>query len=320
MPLTPVTARSGPGVDAGQQPPPLVLVVDDDNDIRYLITQVLQRHGCRVHQAVDADAALAFCESDPVDLAVVDIELPGMDGLELLRAMHDRFSDKHIPVVLVTARALASDVATGLGLGASDYLRKPFETTELLARIDAALKIKRLQDQLRRQNTELDRLTRSDSLTGVYNRRHLDDQLDSHWRDGRRHGHPLAVLMIDVDHFKQVNDRHGHPYGDHVLQVVARRLQHGLRAGDVLGRWGGEEFLVIAPRTGRSGAVRLAERLRAAVAATPANRDGITITVSIGVTATAQTEPAALIDAADTALYRAKTTGRNRVETEPPHS
>lgn len=303
-------------VSVGDEARPLVLVVDDDPNIRFLIVHVLERKGCRVLQAPDAATALALCDPNELDLALIDIELPGMNGHDLLGAINDRLVDQYVPVVLVTARALASDVATGLGLGASDYLRKPFEVSELLARVDAALKIKRLQDQLRQKNHALSLLSTTDALTGAFNRRHLDDEIAVICRAAQRHGDPVAVLMIDIDHFKNVNDRHGHPAGDEVLKAVVRRLQAKLRTEDTLGRWGGEEFLVLLPRTGHQGALVLAERLRVAVADQPIPigvGDPLPLTVSIGVASDHGPKAEVLIADADRALYEAKAAGRNRV-------
>jgi two-component system, cell cycle response regulator len=295
---------------------PLVLVVDDDTDIRILIAHVLERRGCRVLHAAEAATALELCDSHDLDLVLVDVGLPGMDGLDLLRAIKERLVDPDVPVVLVTARRLASDVATGLGLGATDYLRKPFEIPELLARVEAALKNKQRQDRLRQQNQELDRLTRTDVLTGAFNRRHLDDAIAAACRTAERYEDHIGILMIDIDHFKQVNDRYGHQCGDQVLEAVAERLQGELRAGDTLVRWGGDEFLVLLPRTNDVGAVAVAERLRARVGdeAFPVAGGAIlTLTVSVGVASAMSPEPSELVAGADRALYVAKASGRNRV-------
>jgi two-component system, cell cycle response regulator len=311
----PIAARPK-GNERREEAQPLVLVVDDDPDTRFLIGHVLERRGFRVLQAADALAALALCDPNELDVALIDIGLPGMDGLDLLRAINDHLVDQHVPVLLVTGRALASDVATGLGLGASDYLRKPFETSELVARVEAALKTKRLQDQLRQQNRELERLTRTDTLTGAFNRFHLDHVIASACQSARRHGEPLAVLMIDVDHFKQVNDQQGHQTGDRVLQTVAERLQRCLRADDIVGRWGGDEFLVVVWRTDHPGAVALGERLRAAIGDQPvAVGDGVAlaVTISVGVASDRAPNPAELIARADRALFEAKAAGRGRV-------
>jgi two-component system, cell cycle response regulator len=290
--------------------------VDDDPNIRFLIVRILERNGCRVLQAADAPTALGLCDPNDLDLALVDVELPGMDGHALLRAINERLVDQYVPVVLVTARALASDVATGLGLGASDYLRKPFEVSELLARVDAALKIKRLQDRLRQQNHQLASLSRTDTLTGAFNRRHLNEKISDIFAAAHRHGDQVAVLMIDVDHFKLINDRHGHRAGDEVLKTVVRRLQAKLRGQDTFGRWGGEEFLVLMPRAEPRGAATLAERLRATVADEPFpvdDGDPLRVTVSIGIACDRGSDPDELISAADRAMYEAKEAGRNRV-------
>jgi len=300
--------------DAAQGDGPRVLVVDDDESIRFLIVWILVRHGCRVIEAPDAETALAVCDPNDLDLALIDVEMPGMDGLALMREINSRVVDNLVPVVLVTARALATDVATGLGLGAHDYLRKPFETAELLARVDAALKIKRLQDELRRQNRELAHLSRIDSLTGIFNRRYLDSRLTDLCGDAT-FDNQASVLMVDIDHFKQVNDKHGHQVGDQVIRSVAERIRSELREGDAVGRWGGEEFLVLLPHTDPAEAAMLAERLRTAVADRPVNvGDGevLHVTVSIGVASSAGTDPHALIGLADKALYDAKAAGRNR--------
>ncbi len=297
---------------------PLVLVVDDDPAIRYLISLILKKKGCRVLQAADAASALAMCDPNDLDCALVDVGLPGpgMDGLGLLRAINDRLGERYMPVVLVTGRSLATDVATGLRLGATDYLRKPFETSELWARVESALKIKRLQDQLRERNLELARLSRTDPVTGIFNRRQLDEDLEGLCQAARRDWGVVAALVIDVDHFKSVNDRHGHQNGDHVLRAVAQRIQGAVRTADIVGRWGGDEFVVLLPRTDYPDAVVVAERLRAAVADQPiflADAAAISLTVSIGVAAQTSPDPDELLGLADHCLYQAKSAGRGRV-------
>ena len=175
------------------------------------------------------------------------------------------------------------------------------------------MRIKRLQDELHIRNDELDRLSRVDGLTGLYNRRHIDEQLGKEILTAERHGQPLAVLMLDIDHFKRVNDVDGHPAGDQVLRQFADRLTEATRAGDTVGRWGGEEFIVIAPHTDLDGALGLGERIRAAVADDEmvAGDHTIAVTVSIG----CGIGPAGgrLVERADAALYRSKSEGRNRV-------
>jgi len=310
-------AAEAVGPDTPGQKRPVVLVVDDDEHIRMLMRIQLGLRGYDVVEAADGVAALEACAKGGIELALLDIEMPGLDGYEVLTRIKADERLREVPVVLVTARTLAGDVVRGLGLGAHDYLRKPFESSELLARADAALKIKRLQDELRQRNADLDRASRVDSLTGIHNRHHLNDQLDILFHASGRHGTPLGVVMVDVDHFKAVNDTLGHAAGDEVLRVIASRLRHMTRREDVLGRWGGEEFLILAPTTDQPGAQALAERMRAAVADAPvelADGSTVAVTVSIGWAVGTGGDPDDLVECADAALYRAKAAGRNRVE------
>lgn len=296
---------------------PVVLVVDDDEHIRMLMKIQLGLRGYDVVEAADGMSALEACAKGGIELALLDIEMPGLDGYEVLTRIKADERLREVPVVLVTARTLAGDVVRGLGLGAHDYLRKPFESSELLARADAALKIKRLQDELRRRNDELDRVSRHDPLTEVHNRRHLNEQLDILSHASARHGTPFGVAMVDVDLFKAVNDNLGHAAGDQVLRVIAARLRQMTRLDDVLGRWGGEEFLVLAPSTDGVGTRTLALRMRVAVAAAPVGMgDGSTVAVTVSVGWASGTGPDSedLVARADAALYRAKAAGRNRVE------
>ncbi len=203
----------------------------------------------------------------------------------------------------------------GLRLGAHDYLRKPFEANELMARVSAALRTKWLQDELRARNAELDRVSRIDMLTNIYNRRHLDEHLRAVISAARRHDRTVGVLIVDIDHFKNVNDEHGHLAGDAVLREVAARLQQAMRTEDALGRWGGEEFLAVLTDTPPEGVRVMAERLRQVVAAAPFTLDDgsqIRVTVSVGHT-NGREDAEVLVHRADDALYVAKAEGRNRV-------
>jgi diguanylate cyclase (GGDEF)-like protein len=200
-------------------------------------------------------------------------------------------------------------------MGAHDYLRKPFEELELIARVSAAARMKLVQDELRQRNLELVEASRTDSLTGLLNRRYLEEQLPLLSSSAARHGQPLAALMIDIDHFKPVNDTHGHAGGDAVLRAVAQRLRVRLRMEDMLGRWGGEEFLVLAAQTDLEGAAALAEslRLRVATSAVQLGTVAVPITVSVGCASVEDRDYESLIRRADEALYAAKSAGRNCV-------
>jgi two-component system, cell cycle response regulator len=292
-----------------------VLVADDSLLIRAVVRAELEGEGYRVVEAVDGTAAIEHCREQPPDVVLLDIEMPGLDGYQVLAVLKDNENLKDIPVVFLTGRTATHDLVAGLRGGAHDYLRKPFESEELLARVGSAAHVKLLQDQLRERNEELDRVSRTDPLTGLYNRRHLDQELARTQSEARRRGEPMSVLMLDIDHFKRVNDTHGHPAGDLVLQAFARRLQDTLRAGDIAGRWGGEEFLLILPRTDLDGAREVGERLRGAVDASPVIADEcpVRVTVSGGCASGLINDDTDLVALADSCLYLAKSEGRNRI-------
>ncbi|TFB96142.1 diguanylate cyclase [Cryobacterium sp. HLT2-28] len=296
-----------------------VLITDDSLVIRAVVRSHLEAAGYHVVEAVDGRAAIEHCCQTPPDVILLDIEMPGLDGYEVLEVLKADPLLTDLPVVFLTTLTDMDNVLRGLRGGAHDYLKKPFEPAELVARVAAAAHVKKLQDQLRLRNAELDLLSRTDALTGLNNRRHLELVLGHYHADSIRHQDPLSVLLLDIDHFKRVNDGYGHPAGDMVLAEFARRLKSELREGDVVGRWGGEEFLVVFPRTGRDGALVVAERIRQAIAATPIDADGvpISVTVSAGCALGPLGTAAELVGRADALLYSAKGAGRNRIESEP---
>jgi diguanylate cyclase (GGDEF)-like protein len=305
-------------------PSATILLAEDSLVIRAVVRSQLEDEGYQVVEAADGEGALAQCAAIRPDAVLLDIEMPGLDGHEVLARLKADPALADIPVVFLTGRTGTVDMVEGLRAGAHDYLRKPFEQSELLARVGGAVRVKRLQDQLRERNAELQALSRTDPLTGTYNRRHMDAELARLTSSARRHGQTHAVIMFDIDYFKQVNDAEGHPGGDVVLQEFARRVKATVRTEDVVGRWGGEEFLVILPLTDLEGAIRLAERVRAVVADLPiavGDHDRI-ITVSAGCAAASGRDVRNLVHRADAALYAAKAAGRNRVvgATDPESS
>ncbi|TMK53906.1 MAG: diguanylate cyclase [Actinobacteria bacterium] len=315
-----VTGPGSNGIDRAGEPPgsslPRVLVVDDDPGMRSVIRRTLEKAGFASVEAADGREAVATFRAGNLagnlDVVLLDVGLPDLDGYEVLRSFRLEAPDSYIPVIMVTGRGSPQDVAEGLALGAQDYLAKPFHPEELLARVNSALRVKSLHDALVEKAAELEKLGRIDGLTGIHNRRHMDEVLDSRAAAVRRHGEPAGALLVDIDHFKAVNDTRGHSVGDDVLRFVATILSDGIRSEDDLGRWGGEEFLVLLPATGATGVATLAARLRAAVAASEPH-PGLSVTVSIGGAVTFDGDAQALIDAADRALYAAKNGGRDRV-------
>ena len=243
--------------------------------------------------------------------------MPGLDGFAFLERFKAWPRDADVPFIVLTGQDAVDKKVRALEAGASDYLTKPFEPAELIARAKVHLKLKALQDELKEANERLSVLAVTDPLTGLFNRRHFVDLLGRELDRARRHDASLALLVLDVDHFKAINDTHGHQAGDRVLEAIARKLEASLRRHDVIARYGGEEFVVLLPETGRTEAAAAGEKLRDAIAGAPFRETaGIPVTVSIG----AATFPDRgiedaddLLKRADDALYRAKAWGRDRV-------
>jgi two-component system, cell cycle response regulator len=293
-----------------------VLVVEDSMAVRMLVRRMLLAGGHAVTEAADGVSGLATCRAVRPDVVLLDVEMPGMSGWEVLAEMKADKEIADIPVVFLTGLSGTEDIVTGLRLGAHDYLRKPCEPEELLARVNAAARVKHLQDELRRRNGELTEISRTDALTGLPNRRHVEEQLGRAVSLAVRSGVVAAVAMVDIDLFKRVNDKHGHAGGDAVLREVSARLAGAVRCEDIVGRWGGEEFLAVLPRTTAAEAGALAERLRSTVereCCSLPDGDAISVTISVGCAASAEECADALVKSADRALYDAKAAGRNRV-------
>ncbi len=296
-----------------------VLIADDSLVVRAVVRAHLEDVGYLVLEAVDGLTAIEECHRGAPDVVLLDIEMPGLDGHQVLARLKADPALRDVPVVFLTNRSGMADVVAGLDGGAHDYLKKPFEPPELVARVAAAAHVKKLQDELRRRNAELDLVGRTDALTGLFNRRHLEEECGRQQSIARRHGDPLCLILLDIDLFKKVNDTYGHPAGDLVLREFARRLAGQVRVGDIPGRWGGEEFLVLLPRTDLAGARLVGERIRLATSATPMDAAGVPVpvTVSGGCAVGPVASVEDLISTADALLYRAKAAGRNRIESTP---
>jgi len=297
-----------------------VLIIDDSEVVRAHVERVLSQCGevDRVLIASDGAEGFKLLLSTPIDLVLCDVVMPAIDGYKFLALKQARLELHEVPVIMLTGEEQVRSKVRGLEAGAQDYLTKPFDDAELVARVRVHLKIKSLQDELREKNVRLEELSRTDGLTGLFNRRYFLDLCDLELERARRYRLPLSYLMVDIDFFKKVNDTHGHLGGDHVLAAVAALLRRELRREDAAGRYGGEEFAVLLPHTERPGALRTAERIRAIVEANPVAVEDfhVPVTVSVGVATGNGELPETfnvLVDAADQALYRAKREGRNRV-------
>ncbi|HZQ83807.1 MAG TPA: diguanylate cyclase [Acidimicrobiales bacterium] len=296
---------------------PLVAVVEDSIVVRSVLAQHLADRGYEPMEAFDGEEALRLFEERQPDVVLLDVNMPGLSGYEVLDEMKRTPALAKIPVIILTVRQSAEDAIRGLELGAHDYLRKPVQPVELAVRVASALRLKAAQDELVDRNVELERISRTDFLTGLPNRRHTDDELKRACSASRRHGRQLGLLIIDIDDFKQVNDLAGHAAGDAVLREVAWRLQSVLRPEDTAGRWGGDEFLVILPDTGADGIKAAARRLTEAMHGRPvdvgAGRD-LPVQISVGGALYTGGDPAELLREADRALYEAKQVPRSDSE------
>jgi diguanylate cyclase (GGDEF)-like protein len=296
--------------------PSLVLVADDDGVTRAMVSSWLKRAGYRVIAAADGEHALELAREHGPDLLLVDVTMPGRDGYEVCREIQAE-SVTPPPVIFLTAHAHTDARVAGLDAGAVDYVVKPFANEELVARVRAALRTKAVHDGL------ADRAAR-DALTGLFNRRELDARAEQAVALAHRHLRPLSCLLLDIDHFKQVNDTYGHAAGDAVLRDTAQRIRNACRISDIVARYGGEEFVVLMPETDGDAAVTAADKLRALLAEAPveAGATSISIRASIGAAAwhAGMRSPSNLYAAADEALYRAKELGRDRTELYVPRT
>jgi diguanylate cyclase (GGDEF)-like protein len=304
--------------------PSKILVVDDSPTQLDWLVQVLAKEGYAVATAADGKDAIRKVRSDPPDLVLLDMILPDLDGLEVLRIVKARPDDQFIPVIILSVKADLDTKVAGLRIGADDFLAKPFAEAEILARCAAMLRIKHLQEKLRETQRKLEEQTVTDALTGLKNRRFFDERLHEEFRRAQRYGDFLSLIMLDLDHFKDVNDRCGHQAGDSVLREAAALIRSSIRDPDICARYGGEEFAVILPKTHMQGALTVAERVWRALGAreyalaggASATATKVQVTASLGVAFYPSKDISSgelLLRFADQALYQAKQAGRNTI-------
>jgi two-component system cell cycle response regulator len=297
-----------------------ILVAEDDPVSRRVLEAFLVKWGFQVVTAMDGLDALRILESAAAPpLAILDWMMPGLEGPQVCQRVRAHPERPYVYILLLSARSQKDDLLHGLESGADDYLTKPFDAPELRARLHVGRRILDLQNKLISAREELRFRATHDELTGLSNRRVVLEAIDREYARRRREGGNLGIILIDLDHFKNVNDTYGHLAGDAVLKEAARRMTASVRPYDTVGRYGGEEFLVVAPSCDSSGAVKLAERIRESIQALPmpSVAGPVSITASCGVAVSTTAKPLdaqELLRSADEALYRAKGNGRNRSE------
>jgi len=301
-----------------------VLIAEDDPVLQHMLRTLLTQWGYEVVVAANGDAAWEILQGqDAPRLALLDWLMPGMDGVEICREARKRSAQAYRYLLLLSSKDDCVDIVDGLQSGADDYLTKPFHPDELRARLRAGERILMLEDKLVAAQQVLQFKASHDALTELLNRGAILETLQRELQRGRREKNPLGVLLLDLDHFKSINDRKGHDVGDEVLREASRRMLASVRSYDAVGRYGGEEFLILVPGCNSANAFDRAEQIRVAIAGSPIETLGglVRVSASIGVASTvdgASWEADALVHAADVALYRAKRNGRNRVELALP--
>lgn len=302
-----------------------LLLVEDSDAQGSHVKGALEKLGYHVNWARSGIEGLKLARTGSPDLIILDVVMADVDGFAVCRWLKMHAETRDIPVIMLTVRAELHDRIEGLNVGANDYLPKPFADEELEARIFAALRVRAAQTELRERNQQLEAMLHhvealaiTDPLTGLFNRRRFSDVLRREFAVTKRYQNELSCLMVDIDHFKLINDRFGHDTGDKVLKEVALALSQNLREVDLPARYGGEEFAILLPHTPKLNAVIVAERIAIRVRHLTFDylEPGLAVTVSIGLASTADVktnEPEELLRMADVALYEAKRSGRDRV-------
>lgn len=294
-----------------------ILVVDDSQSAVSALSELLKGAGHQISIAREGAEAVRIATSAEIDLVLLDVGLPGLDGFQVLRMLRAGKSRRHQPIIVLSVKDDRAQKVTALKLGADDFVAKPWDDEELLLRIEHALSLRKRMDALIAESSELERLSVTDGLTQVYNHRYFQERLAEEFRRAQRYDDPLALILLDLDNFKQVNDRYGHQIGDEVLRGCAGVVRKSVRETDLCARYGGEEFAVVLPKTHLAGALTVAERIWKDIASLRVQVGPmVRITASLGVSSYPSRQvlnAEQLVRTADEALYRAKREGRNKI-------
>jgi diguanylate cyclase (GGDEF)-like protein len=297
-----------------------ILIAEDEPAIRHLLKVILVKWGYEVVVARDGNEALQILLSDDApQLTILDWKMPGMEGIEICRRIRELADESYAYLILLTSQQGDEDLVFGMEAGADDYITKPFKHNELRVRLRAGRRIIELQNELLAAREILYAKATHDSLTGLLNHEEILDILDKELARSERDGVCASIIMADIDHFKIVNDNYGHLAGDAVLRIIAEKMHSMQRSYDSIGRYGGEEFMIVLPECCLECAVAFAERLRSCISqdSMDTSEGLIPVTISLGVAASGKEglqDGYSLVKAADAALYKAKENGRNRVE------
>ncbi len=296
------------------------LIVEDEPEFRLLLSVLLRQRSYDVIEAMDGQTAWDLLQKETIPLVLTDWVMPQMHGPELIRKIRAANFPHYTYIILLTARTAHQDLVDGLTSGADDYLVKPFDSDEMNARLQIGERILSLETKLRETLDQMKVLALKDSLTGILNRRAIFETAEDELDRAHRENSSLSLLMADLDHFKSINDRFGHAAGDLALRLAVDTIVNNLRQYDSVGRWGGEEFLIVLPNTGSEEAFQVAERLRLSIARADMDLgvgEALDLRMSLGVTSTSlgnNLNLDLLVNQADVALYLAKNNGRNQVK------
>jgi two-component system, cell cycle response regulator len=295
-----------------------IVIADDDRLTREAVLGVLRAHGYNVEAVADGQAAVERVGKGGVDLVLLDILMPRLSGLEACRLIKGMTSDNFLPVVLLTVKTDSASRVEGLKIGADDYVCKPFDERELIARVEAMLRIKRLHDHVAEARAKLEQLSIHDELTGLYNYRYLHSRMNEEFKRAERYHEPLAALVLDIDRLEAHNQAGGRALGDSVIRAVADSLKRSVREVDVVARFGGDEFALVLPDTSTEGAVAVASRVRERIGRfrfLASEGLDVQLTISVGIATLPDSAQSAeeLLRAADMAMYQVKAAGKDGI-------